>query len=314
MRDSSGRIVRHAFRGSTDVSNAVLLALLAYAIWAWGDALTKSLGGGMPVLEMVFLISAFTAVPLLLRRPRTERWRDFWRMKRPWMIHTRAILGVMSGFCGVYAFTTIPLAEAYALIFLSPLFVTVLSVLLLKEHVGPWRWFAVIAGFCGVLLVVRPGFRELYPGHLAALSVALFFALSMILLRSVAAHEKYTSLFGTSILYNLGVFGVAAALTGFVVPTGDQLLRLMLVGACSAGGQMILLHVARFAPVNVIAPAHYSQIAWAVLLGAVFFAEYPDVIALAGLAVLAGAGLLTVVRERLRLGTVRWNPFFRNRL
>jgi drug/metabolite transporter (DMT)-like permease len=299
--------------GSIHVSNAVLLALLAYAVWAWGDAITKSLSGELPIFEMVFLISVFSAIPILLRRPRKERWRDFWRMNRPWVIHTRATLGVVSGFCGVYAFTTIPLAEVYALIFLSPLFVTVLSVVILKEQVGPWRWFAVVAGFAGVLLVVRPGFRELSLGHLAALGVALLFALGMILLRTIASQEKYTALFGTGIIYNLTVYGVVAAVAGFTTPEPGQLIRLMLIGACSATGQIILLHVARFTPVNIIAPTHYSQIAWAVALGAVFFAEYPDVLALTGLAVLAGAGLLTLVRERLRLGTVRWNPFMRNR-
>lgn len=295
------------------MSNAVLLALLAYAVWAWGDAVTKSLGGQLPVFEIVFMISLCTAVPILLRRPREERWRHFWRMNRPWVIHTRAVVGVVSGFCGVYAFTTIPLAEVYALVFLSPLFVTILSVVILKEQVGPWRWFAVVAGFIGVLLVVRPGFRELSLGHLAALAVAILFALSMILLRSVASQEKYTALFGTSMLYNLSVYGVAAFAAGFVMPEPVQLLKLMLVGACSATGQIILLHVARTTPANVVAPTHYSQIAWAVVLGAVFFAEYPDLLSLTGLAVLAGAGLLTLVRERLRLGTVRWNPFLRNR-
>lgn len=296
------------------MSNAVLLALLAYAIWAWGDAITKSLGGGLPVFEIVFFISIFATVPILLNKPRAERWPDFWRMKRPWVIQLRAAAGVIAGFCGVYAFTTIPLAEAYALIFLSPLFVTVLSVIILKENVGPWRWFAVVAGFAGVLLVVRPGFRELQFGHLAAFSVAFLFALSMILLRSLASQEKYTTLFGTSIIYNLVAYGTATAATGFVLPDLSQMSRLLIVGGCSAAGQIILLHVARFAPANVVAPTHYSQIAWAVLLGAVFFAEYPDVLALIGLAVLAGAGLLTLVRERLRLGTVRWNPFFRNRV
>ena len=294
--------------------NAVLLALLAYAIWAWGDAITKSLGGGLPVFELVFFISLFGAVPILLNKPRGDRWRDFWRMKRPWVIQLRAVAGVLSGFCGVYAFTTIPLAEAYALIFLSPLFITLLSVLLLKEEVGPWRWFAVVAGFAGVLLVVRPGFRELHPGHLAAFSVAFLFALSMILLRSLAAHEKYTTLFGTGVIYNLLAYGIATAATGFVMPDTSQLVRLVLVGACSAAGQIILLRVARFAPANVVAPMHYSQIAWAVLLGAVFFSEYPHLLALIGLAVIAGAGLLTLVRERLRFGTVRWNPFIRNRM
>jgi drug/metabolite transporter (DMT)-like permease len=296
------------------VSNAVLFALLAYALWAWGDAITKSLGGGLPVFEIVLFVSVFSAIPILLRRPRDERWRDFWRMKRPWVIHTRAVLGVFSSFCGVYAFTTIPLAEAYALIFLSPLFITLLSIVILKEDVGRWRWFAVAAGFAGVLLVVRPGFRELELGHLAALGVAFFFALGMVLLRSLAGQEKYTTMFGAGIIYNLVAYGIAATLTGFVIPEPSQLLRLMLIGACSAAGQIIMLHVARFAPANVVAPTHYSQIAWAALLGAVFFSEYPDLLALTGLAVLAGAGMLTLVRERLRFGTVRWNPFIRNRL
>jgi len=79
-------------------------------------------------------------------------------------------------------------------------------------------------------------------------------------------------------------------------------------------GQIILLHVAQRAPANLIAPTHYSQIVWAVLLGTIFFGEYPDVLALTGLAVLALAGLLTLARERLRFGTVRWNPFIRNRV
>ena len=85
------------------MTNAVLLALLAYAIWAWGDALSKSLGGELPVYEIVMFISIFAAVPILLNRPRGERWRDFWRTRRVGLIQTRAIAGVISGFCGIYA-------------------------------------------------------------------------------------------------------------------------------------------------------------------------------------------------------------------
>ncbi len=104
---------------------------------------------------------------------------------------------------GVIAFTSIPLAEVYALIFLAPLFVTLLSIVVLKEHVGPWRWFAVMAGFVGVLLVVRPGFRELELGHLAALCIALLAAISVILMRSLSAHETRTTMLGFLMLYVL---------------------------------------------------------------------------------------------------------------
>jgi drug/metabolite transporter (DMT)-like permease len=307
--------VRAATRESLpDLSNPILLALLGYAIWACGDALAKSLGGGLPVYEIVLFISLFAAIPILFNRPRDERWRGFWRARHPWLIQTRALAGTISGLCGIYAFTTIPLAEVYALIFLAPLFITVLAAVFLKEDIGPWRWFAVVAGFAGVLLVVRPGFRELHPGHLGALAVAILFAVGMIVLRSIASTEKYTTLFGISMAYNFVVYGAATLVVGFVVPDWSQLLRLALIGFGSATGQIILLHVSRRAPANLIAPTHYSQIAWAVLLGAVFFQEYPDAIAMLGLVMLAGAGLLTVVRERLRLGFVRWNPFLRNRV
>jgi drug/metabolite transporter (DMT)-like permease len=295
------------------VNNGILLAFLAYATFSWGDAFIKSLGDGLPVFEIAFFTTAFAALPILLMKPKGERWRDFWRMKRPWAVQARALSGILGGILGVYAFTTIPLAEVYALIFLAPLLVTVLSMLVLKEEIGPWRWFAVFAGMAGVLLVVRPGFRELHPGHLAALGVAFLAALTIILLRSLAGQEKRTTLLGTIIVYGLVVNGVAMAATGFVAPDPAQILRLALAGSFAAVGQLALLMATKLAPANQIAPTHYSQIAWAVVIGAAFFAEYPDLPAIAGLAVLAAAGLLTVVRERIRLGVVRWNQL-RNRL
>ncbi|RUT99005.1 DMT family transporter, partial [Mesorhizobium sp. M7A.T.Ca.TU.009.01.3.2] len=87
-----------------------------------------------------------------------------------------------------------------------------------------------------------------------------------------------------------------------------------MAGAFTAGGQFLQLLAMKYAPANRVAPTHYSQIAWAVILGALFFQEYPDGLSLVGLAVVGGAGLLTMVREEARLGTVRWNPFSRTRL
>ena len=235
-------------------------------------------------------------------------------MQRPWAVHARAISGLVAGVLGVYAFTTIPLAEVYALIFLAPLFVTLLSIVVLKEKVGPWRWAAVFAGFVGILLVVRPGFRELELGHFAALMVAFLAAVTIILMRSLAG-EKQTTMLGVLVGYGLVFNGVAAAATSsFTMPDWKLLGLLALAGACTAGGHRLQLLATRRSPANQIAPTHYSQIIWAVVIGATFFDEYPDWITLVGLAVVAGSGLLTLVRERIRLGTVRWNPFSRNRL
>lgn len=294
--------------------NGILLALIAYASYSWSDAVIKSLGGQFTVFEIGFFVTLFAGCFLFFTRPADERWRDFWRTSRPWAVQARAWAGIASGVLSVYAFTTIPLAEVYALIFLAPLFVTILSTLILKEKVGPWRWLAVVAGFAGVMLVVRPGFRELHLGHLAAFAIAFLAATSVILMRSLAQQEKRTTMLGVLVGYGLLFNGLGVAATSFTLPDGRQLIWLVMAGAFTAGGQLLQLLAAKYAPANRIAPTHYSQIVWAVVLGSLFFQEDPDLLTLAGLAVLGASGLLTMVREEVRLGTVRWNPFTRTRL
>lgn len=294
--------------------NGILLALIAYASYSCSDAVIKSLGGQFTVFEIGFFVTLFAGCFLFFTRPADERWRDFWRTKRPWAVQARAWAGIASGVLSVYSFTTIPLAEVYALIFLAPLFVTILSTVILKERVGPWRWLAVVAGFAGVMLVVRPGFRELHLGHLAAFAIAFLAATSVILMRSLAQQEKRTTMLGVLIGYGLVFNGLGAAATSFTGPDGKQLIWLIMAGAFTACGQLLQLLAAKYAPANRIAPTHYSQIVWAVILGSLFFHEYPDMLTLVGLAVLGASGLLTMVREEVRLGTVRWNPFTRTRL
>lgn len=295
------------------MTNGILWAILAYATYSWSDASVKALGGGLSIFEIGFFQTLVAGTCIFFTRPSEERWRDFWRMKRPWAVQARAISGLVASVLGVIAFTTIPLADVYALVFLAPLFVTILSMVVLKEHVGPWRWFAVVAGFAGVLLVVRPGFRALEPGHFAALAIAFLAAITVTLMR-VLREENRTTMLGYLILYGLIFNAVAIGFTSFTLPTLPQAGILLVAGICAAAGHTFLLRGLRFADANQIAPTHYSQIMWAVLLGAIVFGEYPDFWSIAGLAVIAGAGLLTVMRERIRLGTVRWNPFGRNRL
>lgn len=296
------------------MNNGILLALVAYAVYSWGDAAIKALGGGLSVFEIGFYMTLVSALCIALTTPKEEKLLHFWRMQRPWAVQARALSGMAASVLSVLAFTTIPLAEVYALIFLAPLFVTLMSILFLKEQVGPWRWFAIVAGFAGVLLVVRPGFKALELGHVAALIVALLAAFAVILMRSLSARETRSTMLGFLMLYILAFNGVAMLFTGATMPTLAETGFLIVAGILAAAGNILLLRATRFAPANQIASTHYSQIMWAVVLGALFFQEKPDPIALTGLAIIAGSGLLTVARERIRLGTVRWNPFSRNRL
>lgn len=298
----------------TVVNNGILLALVAYGVYSWGDAAIKALGSGLSVFEIGFYMTLVSAICIALTTPKDEKLLHFWRMQRPWAVQARALSGMSASVLSIIAFTTIPLAEVYALIFLAPLFVTLMSMFFLKEQVGPWRWFAIIAGFAGVLLVVRPGFRALEVGHVAAVVVALLAAFSVILMRSLSARETRSTMLGFLMLYIIAFNGVAMMVTGARAPTLEEWAILLVAGVLAAAGNILLLRATRFAPANQLASTHYSQIVWAVILGALFFNEQPDVLALVGLAIIASSGLLTVARERIRLGTVRWNPFTRNRI
>lgn len=296
------------------MNNGILLALLAYAVYSWSDAAVKALGGSLTIFEIGFYAALISSICIVATTPSDENWLHFWRMKRPWAVQARALSGAVASVFSIIAFTSIPLAEAYALVFLAPLFVTLLSLFVLREHVGPWRWFAVGAGFAGVLLVVQPGFREVQFGHFAALFVALLAAISVILMRSLSGHETRTTMLGFLMLYVLLFNGVAMMATTASLPTPGQAAILLFTGVVSAAGNILLLRATRFAPANELASTHYSQIVWAVLIGALVFDEQPDALSIVGLVIIAGSGLLTVARERIRLGTVRWNPFSRNRL
>lgn len=290
----------------------VALGFFTYALFSSADALVKSLGGELPAMEIVFLGQGAAFALILLLRPRGERWRDMFRMRHPRRVFLRATCGATAAVFSTIAFTTIPLAEAYSLIFLAPVFVTIMSIPLLGEKVGWRRIGAVAIGLCGVALVVKPGFRELHFGHLAALICAIAGATSMIILRMIGHTERRVSLIGMVMVACLTVSGILM-IPVFVVPSGEALLRIALFGALAGVGQYTMLAATRAAPANRVAPTQYSQIVWAVTFGILFFAEVPDWIALVGIALIGLSGLFTLLREDKVSGWPRRVPLLRNR-
>jgi S-adenosylmethionine uptake transporter len=291
----------------------VVLGFLTYALFSGADALVKSLGGELPVMEIVFLSQAAAFAVILVLRPRGELWRNMFRMHHPKRVLLRAVCGVIAAVFSTVAFTTIPLAEAYSLIFLAPVLVTIMSIPLLGERVGWRRVGAVVIGLCGVLLVVKPGFRELHFGHLAGLIVAIAGAVSMIILRMIGHTERRVSLIGVMMSSCLVVSGILM-IPEFVVPSANAMLKVAGIGLVAGIAQMTLLAATRLAPANRVAPAQYSQIVWAVIFGALFFDEVPDWIALVGIALIGLSGLFTLLREDKVSGWPRRVPLLRNRL
>ena len=274
----------------------VMLGFMAFAAYAFSDAFVKSLHGSLPAYEAVFFGATLGLSALPFIKGRGDRWREVVLAQRQGLWLIRAGASAIGSIAAVVAFTALPMAEAFALIFLLPIFVTILSVVILKEHVGWRRWSAVVAGFVGVLVVLRPGFRALGIGHLAAIICGLSGAISMIAMRLAGPHEKRIGLFGAGIIGSMLVAGLMM-LASFRWPEPGQWLLLFGYGLLSALGSVLLMLATRMAPANHVAPTQYSQMLWAVLLGYVIFNDRLDWPMAIGIAIILGAGLFTFVRE-----------------
>lgn len=290
----------------------VILAFLAYASFSVADALIKATGPALSVFEIAFFTTSFSIIPAILTN-RTERWRHLYKLKHPWLVHLRCTTSILGTAGVMYAFTHIPFADVYAIGFTTPLFVTVLAVLVLREHVALHRWILLFISLMGVVLVIRPGLRELDAGHFAMMGSAVLGAITTIVLRHVAPREQRISLVGVQVIYS-AIFNGLLMLPTFVVPTLEQMAILLGIGLLGGMGGLLLIQASKQTPANLIAPVQYSQLIWAIVFGAVFFGEYPDWIAIVGMLVVVGAGLLNVLTEKTQ---IRWKPrlfFFRTGL
>ncbi|WP_175528476.1 DMT family transporter [Devosia crocina] len=287
----------------------VILAFIAYASFSISDALIKATGPALSVFEIAFFTTTFSIIPTMLTK-RGERWRDIYRLHHPYLVHLRCATAITGTACVMYAFTHIPFADVYAIGFTTPLFVTLLSVLVLREVVAVQRWVLLFVSFLGVILVIRPGLRELELGHYVIMAGACLGAVTTTILRHVAPKERRVSLIGLQVLYS-GIFNGILMIPSFVLPTLEQLALLLGIGLLGGVGGLLLIQASKQTPASLIAPVQYSQLIWAILFGAMFFGEYPDWVSILGMLIVVGAGLLNVLSERR---PIRWKPrvfFFR---
>ncbi|HWA20057.1 MAG TPA: DMT family transporter [Devosia sp.] len=288
----------------------VLLALLSYSLYAIGDAITKTFtGSAMSVFEISFVLNIFSLVALPFARQPGERWGDIVKLRHPVLMNVRALLYTAASLCFTFAVTRIPFAETYSLAFLAPLFLTFLSFVILREKVVPLRWVLIVASFIGVLIVVRPGFRDIGLGHVAAISCAILAAGANIALRLISNSERQTSIIAFNGAYQLLACG-ALMLSSFVMLSWDEVFRLAVIGLIGGAAQILVIRAMQRAPASHIGPTQYVQILWAVALGAIFFRETPDAIGYAGLVLLVIAGVGTIFSDGAQARiSGRWAEF-----
>lgn len=280
-------------------SNALVrglgLAFLGFALFATHDAIIKAVGQHYSIFQIIFFAMLFAFVPMSIAMLADQKPANF-RPRHPWLVMLRAILALIAMSAGFFAFVRLPLAEVYALLFATPLLITVLSVPLLGETVRARRWAAVVVGLVGVMIVLRPGVTSLSVGHLAALCSAFAAASAAIIVRKIGAQERSAVLILYPMLSSIVLMG--ATLPWVYKPVDLTSLALMAaVGLMSVTAQLCTITAYRHAPAAVIAPTQYSQILWATVFGMAFFSERPDAMVALGASIVIASGIFIVWRE-----------------
>lgn len=237
-------------------------------------------------------------------------WRragpSFWRTRRPLLQLTRSGSLLVATICFFGGLRYLPLAEASAVTFLAPVFVVVLSGPLLDEQPNRARWIASIAGFAGVLILVRPGSAIFHPAALLLVLAALCNAFYFISTRKLADEPAHTTLFYSALV---GTVGLSLALPwqfeGDAPPISHGALFLLL-GVFAGMGHWFVISAYLLAPASMLTPFTYLQMIWATVYGFAIFDQLPDRASALGMAIIVASGLWLAVQERGR-ATARRN-------
>lgn len=272
-----------------------LLQLAAMGIYATHDVVIKTLGETYPALQILFFASllSFPLVSLVLM---SDPQPGTLRPNNPGWIVLRTICAVVSGMAGFYAFSNLPLTQVYAILFTTPLLITLLSIPLLGERVGMHRLAAVVVGLSGVMIVLRPGTQELQLGHLAAMSSAVAAAVTAVVIRRLGRRERPLVLMMWPMLGNFMATGAALTLNYQPMELHHFGLTGVIAGLGLCGGFLVILAY-RAGEATIVAPMQYSQILWATGYGWFLFGEALDLPTLVGASVIIGSGIYIVARE-----------------
>lgn len=276
------------------VARGVFFMMVAAFASAAMNALIRLVGSEVHPFEIAFFRNLFgllVLVPVVMRAGLASL-----ATRVPHLHAIRGVLNAIAMLLWFYGVTLTPLATVAALSFLAPLFATVLAALVLRERVGPRRIAAVLIGFAGALLILRPGLEPPQLGEILVTLSSLAWAGALIDIKLLARTEPSVRITVYAALFLLPIT-FACALPFWVWPNGRALVLLFLVGALGSLGQVAVAQAFREAEATQVLPADFTKLVWAVLLGWVLFAERPDLLAIAGGTIIFGAVLYVAWRE-----------------
>lgn len=290
---------------------AISLKITSVVIFVGMSALIKA-AGALPAGQVVFFRSFFAMVPILLFLGMKGSLRTAFSTKRPFGHMARGFVGVCSMGLIFFALARLPLADAITLNYAQPLMVVVFSSLFLGEAIRMYRWAAVVIGLIGVIIISWPELTMLRSGEamgdqalgvIAALAGAATSALAAVLVRNLVGSERTaTIVLWFSLMASIISLGTLPF--GWEAISAHQAMLLIASGICGGVAQIFMTAAYRHAEISVVAPFEYTSIILAIIIGYALFGDLPGISMLAGGAIVVGAGLFIIFRER-RLGLER---------
>lgn len=287
-------------------------ALVAMGIFATHDVVVKWLGEtGYSAFQTIFFASLFS-FPLVSLILLSDAKEGSLRPKHPYWMALRTIMTSVTGLSAFYAFSVLPLAQTYAILFATPLVITMIAIPLLGEKVGFRRLAAVIVGLCGVLVVLRPGSTDLSFGHLAALIAAFCGALSAVIVRKIGNEERSVVMILYPIMSNFILMGAAIPFVYEPLEV-EHVGGLVVIALFGLIGSYFVIQAYRTGEAAVVAPMQYSQIIWATIYGYLLFDEGLDLWTIVGTLIIILSGVYIVIRESKK-GTSNNTPVLNTRI
>lgn len=271
------------------------MALGGFGLFATHDVVVKSLGATYTPFQIVFF-SVLFSFPLAVFMLMRDQASGSLRPVNPGWMAARTAAVVVTGLGAFFAFSTLPLAQTYAILFAAPLLITLLAIPILGERVRLRRGLAVVVGLGGVLVVLRPTSAPLELGHLAALMAAMGGALASVIVRKIGPSERSVVLMVYPMMAN---FILMACVMPFVykpMPV-EHLGGMLVIAGLAFVAMMLMISAYRAGEAMIVAPMQYSQILWAAVYGTLFFDEGLDLWTGVGAGIIIASGLYIVLRE-----------------
>lgn len=262
--------MREYFKGT---SGAILLAVGACAIFATMHALVRSLSAGLHPFEIAFFRSLFGLAAVL-----PLAWKvglNVLTARNPQLLALRGLTGGISLLTWFYGLSIVPIAVATVLSFTSVMFSSLGASLILKERMRIRRWTAVVLGFTGVLIIMRPGVSAIDAGALVILFAALLWGANTVLVKHISRTDETV----TIVMWSAVWLTVATALPAWSVwqtPTWTQIFWLALIGTLGTAGTYAWTFALKNADASLIVPVDFSRLVWAIAIGFLAFGEVPD--------------------------------------